>query len=176
MAAPLYFDEFGRPFIILRVRGALIGAPVAYPARAWPCLGAPANAQPRPRPACAAWSMTSHERRVAAARPSRQPALLGRLRRPRCDVPARLLPRHHPPPPPHVLQEQDKKSRVKGVEAVKANIQAAKAVSRVLRTSLGPKGMDKLLQGPDGDIVISACRGRAGRGGGGGLGGAAGGW
>lgn len=35
------------------------------------------------------------------------------------------------------------------------NIQAAKAVSRVLRTSLGPKGMDKLLQGPDGDIVIS---------------------
>jgi T-complex protein 1 subunit epsilon len=36
------------------------------------------------------------------------------------------------------------------------NIQAAKAVSRVLRTSLGPKGMDKLLQGPDGDIVISA--------------------
>lgn len=33
--------------------------------------------------------------------------------------------------------------------------QAAKAVSRILRTSLGPKGMDKLLQGPDGDIVIS---------------------
>jgi T-complex protein 1 subunit epsilon len=44
---------------------------------------------------------------------------------------------------------------VKGIEAVKSNIQAAKAVSRVLRTSLGPKGMDKLLQGPDGDIVIT---------------------
>lgn len=53
------------------------------------------------------------------------------------------------------MQEQEKKSRVKGIEAVKSNIQAAKAVSRVLRTSLGPKGMDKLLQGPDGDIVIS---------------------
>ena len=52
-------------------------------------------------------------------------------------------------------QEQEKKSRVKGLDAVKANIQAAKAVSRVLRTSLGPKGMDKLLQGPDGDIMIS---------------------
>lgn len=26
---------------------------------------------------------------------------------------------------------------------------------QVLRTSLGPKGMDKMLQGPDGDIVIS---------------------
>jgi T-complex protein 1 subunit epsilon len=38
---------------------------------------------------------------------------------------------------------------------VKANIQAAKAVSRVLRTSLGPKGMDKMLQSPDGDIIIT---------------------
>lgn len=57
-------------------------------------------------------------------------------------------------------QEQERKSRVKGIEAVKSNIQAAKAVSRVLRTSLGPKGMDKLLQGPDGDIVISEHRRR----------------
>ena len=53
------------------------------------------------------------------------------------------------------VQEQEKKSRVKGLDAVKSNIQAAKAVSRILRTSLGPKGMDKLLQGPDGDICIS---------------------
>ena len=44
---------------------------------------------------------------------------------------------------------------MKGIEAVKSNIQAAKAVSRILRTSLGPKGMDKLLQSPDGDIMIS---------------------
>lgn len=54
-----------------------------------------------------------------------------------------------------IIREQEKKTRVKGIEAVKANIQAAKAVSRVLRTSLGPKGMDKLLQGPDGDVVIT---------------------
>ncbi|PRW20561.1 T-complex 1 subunit epsilon [Chlorella sorokiniana] len=54
-----------------------------------------------------------------------------------------------------IIREQERKSRVKGIEAVKSNIQAAKAVSRVLRTSLGPKGMDKLLQGPDGDIVIT---------------------
>jgi T-complex protein 1 subunit epsilon len=52
-------------------------------------------------------------------------------------------------------QEQEKKSRIKGLDAVKSNIQAAKAVSRVLRTSLGPKGMDKLLQSPDGDVVIT---------------------
>ena len=53
------------------------------------------------------------------------------------------------------MQEQEKKSRIKGIDAVKANIQAAKAVSRVLRTSLGPKGMDKMLQSPDGDVTIT---------------------
>lgn len=53
------------------------------------------------------------------------------------------------------LQEQEKKSRIKGIDAVKQNIQAAKAVSRVLRTSLGPKGMDKMLQSSDGDVVIT---------------------
>eukprot|EP00889_Picochlorum_renovo_P005435 jgi/Picre1/32465/NNA_007811.t1 len=54
-----------------------------------------------------------------------------------------------------ILREQEKKSRVKGIDAVKQNIQAAKAVSRVLRTSLGPKGMDKMLQSSDGDVVIT---------------------
>jgi hypothetical protein len=52
-------------------------------------------------------------------------------------------------------QEQERKSRVKGIEAVKASIHAAKAVSRILRSSLGPKGMDKMLQSPDGDVTIS---------------------
>ena len=53
-------------------------------------------------------------------------------------------------------QEQERKSRIKGLEAQKANIRAAKAVARVMRSSMGPKGMDKMLQSPDGDIVISA--------------------
>ncbi len=52
-------------------------------------------------------------------------------------------------------QEQDKKQRVKGLDAQKANIAAAKAVARILRSSLGPKGMDKMLQSPDGDVTIS---------------------
>lgn len=54
-----------------------------------------------------------------------------------------------------IIREQDKKSRVKGIEAQKANILAAKAVARVLRSSLGPKGMDKMLQSPDGDVTIT---------------------
>ena len=53
------------------------------------------------------------------------------------------------------LQEQEKKQRIRGIEAQKANIQAAKAISRMLQSSLGPKGMDKMLQSPDGDVCIS---------------------
>ena len=52
-------------------------------------------------------------------------------------------------------QEQEKKQRIRGIDAQKANIQAAKAVARVLRSSLGPKGMDKMLQSGDGDVCIS---------------------
>ena len=55
------------------------------------------------------------------------------------------------------VQEQDRKQRLKGLDAQKANIAAAKAVSRILRSSLGPKGMDKMLQSPDGDVTISTC-------------------
>ena len=36
-------------------------------------------------------------------------------------------------------QEQGNKSRIRGIEAQKANIQAAKSVARTLRSSLGPK-------------------------------------
>lgn len=52
-------------------------------------------------------------------------------------------------------QEQEKKQRIRGIDAQKANIQAAKAVARILRSSLGPKGMDKMLQSGDGDVCIS---------------------
>ncbi|KAF8644714.1 hypothetical protein HU200_066353 [Digitaria exilis] len=55
-----------------------------------------------------------------------------------------------------ILREQEKKSRLRGLDAQKANIAAGKAVARILRTSLGPKGMDKMLQSPDGDVTISA--------------------
>ncbi|KAL9307235.1 putative T-complex protein 1, epsilon subunit [Arabidopsis thaliana] len=55
-----------------------------------------------------------------------------------------------------ILREQDQKTRLRGIDAQKANIAAGKAVARILRSSLGPKGMDKMLQGPDGDITISS--------------------
>ncbi|VEU24073.1 DEKNAAC105246 [Brettanomyces naardenensis] len=40
-------------------------------------------------------------------------------------------------------------------EVRKANIQAAKAVADAIRTSLGPKGMDKMIKAKDGKVIIS---------------------
>ena len=54
-----------------------------------------------------------------------------------------------------ILKEQQQKSRIKGLEAQKHNIMAARSVSNILRTSLGPKGMDKMMVSPDGDITIT---------------------
>lgn len=38
---------------------------------------------------------------------------------------------------------------------LQANITAAKAVADSLRTSLGPKGMDKIIVSPDGDVTVT---------------------
>nr|WCZ58651.1 T-complex protein 1 subunit epsilon [Seculamonas ecuadoriensis] len=54
-----------------------------------------------------------------------------------------------------IVREQGTKSRLKGIEAQKANIMAAKTLSNVLRTSLGPKGMDKMLVNSDGDVTVT---------------------
>jgi len=54
-----------------------------------------------------------------------------------------------------IIKEQKKKKRIHGVEAIKNHILAARAVSTTIRTSLGPKGMDKVIVSPDADITIS---------------------
>lgn len=38
-----------------------------------------------------------------------------------------------------IVEEQESKSRLKGIDALKANIAAGQAVARTLRTSLGPR-------------------------------------
>ena len=45
--------------------------------------------------------------------------------------------------------------REQGKTAQKANIQAAKAVSDIVRTTLGPKSMLKMLLDPMGGIVLT---------------------
>jgi T-complex protein 1 subunit epsilon len=54
-----------------------------------------------------------------------------------------------------IIREQESKKRVKGVEALRLNITAARTISNVLRSSMGPKGMDKMLQSPDGEITVT---------------------
>lgn len=54
-----------------------------------------------------------------------------------------------------IVREQTTKKRTKGLDALKANIIAAKSVATTLRTSLGPKGMDKMIVSPDGEVVVT---------------------
>ncbi|GAU93109.1 hypothetical protein RvY_05096 [Ramazzottius varieornatus] len=54
-----------------------------------------------------------------------------------------------------ILRNQESKKRLVGIEALKSHIMAAKNVYATLRTSLGPKGLDKVLVGPDGDITVT---------------------
>src|SRR6056297_2089844 len=45
--------------------------------------------------------------------------------------------------------------RTQGKDAQSSNISAGKAVSEAVRTTLGPRGMDKMLVSDDGDVVIT---------------------
>lgn len=54
-----------------------------------------------------------------------------------------------------IVKEQEKKRRIKGLDAVKINLQSALAIANTLRTSLGPKGMDKMIVSPDGEVLIT---------------------
>jgi T-complex protein 1 subunit epsilon len=44
---------------------------------------------------------------------------------------------------------------LQGLDAHKANIMAACSVCKTLRSSIGPRGMDKMMVSPDGDVTIT---------------------
>jgi len=54
-----------------------------------------------------------------------------------------------------ILKDEQMMDRMTGTEAIKSHIIAAKSVSQILKTSLGPKGLDKLMVSQDGDITIT---------------------
>lgn len=54
-----------------------------------------------------------------------------------------------------ILRDQGKQQRLRGLAAHQANILAAKTVANILRTSLGPRGMDKMLVSPDGEVTVT---------------------
>jgi T-complex protein 1 subunit epsilon len=55
---------------------------------------------------------------------------------------------------PFIIVRDQKKTRLQGIQALKTHILAAKAVTQIVKTSLGPRGMDKILISPDGDITV----------------------
>ena len=55
--------------------------------------------------------------------------------------------------PIFILPEDYK--RTVGKDAQRNNIMAAKAVAETIRTTLGPKGMDKMLVSPTNDITVT---------------------
>merc|ERR1712062_667904 len=54
-----------------------------------------------------------------------------------------------------IMRNQENESRLTGKDAIKSHILAAKSIASTLRTSLGPKGLDKLMVSPDNDITIT---------------------
>lgn len=54
-----------------------------------------------------------------------------------------------------ILKDQERQKRLTGIDAHKSHILAAKTVANCLRTSLGPKGLDKLMVSQDGDITVT---------------------
>jgi T-complex protein 1 subunit epsilon len=54
-----------------------------------------------------------------------------------------------------ILRDQDTKQRLSGIEAHKSHILAAKSIANTLKTSLGPKGLDKMMVSPDGEVTVT---------------------
>ncbi|MEM5874200.1 MAG: TCP-1/cpn60 chaperonin family protein, partial [Acidilobaceae archaeon] len=54
-----------------------------------------------------------------------------------------------------VLILKEGASRTYGREALRANILAAKVMAEILKTSLGPRGLDKMLIDSFGDITVT---------------------
>lgn len=54
-----------------------------------------------------------------------------------------------------ILRDQGKTKRLRGINAHKSNILAAKTVANILRSSLGPTGMDKMLVSGDQEVTVT---------------------
>uniref|UniRef100_A0A6M2DKG8 T-complex protein 1 subunit epsilon n=1 Tax=Xenopsylla cheopis TaxID=163159 RepID=A0A6M2DKG8_XENCH len=54
-----------------------------------------------------------------------------------------------------ILRDQDKQKRLTGNDALKSHILAARSIASTLKTSLGPKGLDKMMVSSDGDVTVT---------------------
>ncbi|XP_052865223.1 T-complex protein 1 subunit epsilon [Anopheles bellator] len=54
-----------------------------------------------------------------------------------------------------VLRDQENQKRLTGNEAIKSHILAAKQIASIVRSSLGPKGLDKMMVSGDGEVTVT---------------------
>ncbi|KCV69360.1 T-complex protein 1 subunit epsilon [Fonticula alba] len=54
-----------------------------------------------------------------------------------------------------IIRDQENKQRLTGVDAIKSHILAAKTVANIMRSSLGPRGLDKIMVSADGDVTVT---------------------
>lgn len=54
-----------------------------------------------------------------------------------------------------IIKDESRKVRLREKEAIKSHILAARAVAAKLKTSLGPKGLDKVLISEDGELTVT---------------------
>ncbi|KAL1505219.1 hypothetical protein ABEB36_004833 [Hypothenemus hampei] len=54
-----------------------------------------------------------------------------------------------------IIRDQDKQRRLTGIDALKSHILAARQISNTVKTSLGPKGLDKMMVSADGDVTVT---------------------
>lgn len=54
-----------------------------------------------------------------------------------------------------ILRDQENQKRLTGIDALKSHIQAARQISGILRTSLGPRGLDKMMVSSDGEVTVT---------------------
>lgn len=54
-----------------------------------------------------------------------------------------------------IIRDQENQKRLTGNDAIKSHIMAAQTISNTLRTSLGPKGLDKMMVSSDGDVTVT---------------------
>lgn len=54
-----------------------------------------------------------------------------------------------------IIRDQETKTRLTGTAAIKSHILAAKTVTSIMRSSLGPRGLDKIMVSADGDVTVT---------------------
>ncbi|XP_072375455.1 T-complex protein 1 subunit epsilon [Diabrotica undecimpunctata] len=54
-----------------------------------------------------------------------------------------------------ILRDQENQKRLTGIDALKSHILAARQIAQTISTSLGPKGLDKMMVSPDGEVTVT---------------------